>query len=156
MRPTIVTGEWSHLREHAQALRLTVFVVEQGVPIELEWDEADAISLHAVAYDEHGAPVGTGRLLPDGHIGRMAVLRSMRGTGIGSQILHALVNEAERQGHHALVLHAQTHAIAFYKRHGFVVRGEEFMEAGIPHHEMRLTLASRAEHATLGEASKSY
>lgn len=156
MRPIIVTGDWSRLREHAQGLRVAVFVVEQGVPIELEWDEADAISLHAVAYDERGTPVGTGRLLPDGHIGRMAVLRSMRGTGIGSQVLHALVKEAQRQGHHALVLHAQTHAIAFYTQHGFVARGEEFMEAGIPHREMVLTLASRVEHAKPNEASKSY
>ncbi len=156
MRLTIVTGDWSRLREHAQALRVAVFVVEQGVPIELEWDEADAISLHAVAYDEHGAPVGTGRLLPDGHIGRMAVPGPLRGAGIGSQVLQALIEQAQRQGHHTLALHAQTHAIAFYTRHGFVVRGEEFMEAGIPHREMVLTLGSHAQQATSGGTSKSY
>lgn len=143
MSLTIITGDWDSLRDHAQALRIAVFVVEQGVPVELEWDEADEVSTHAVAYDKTGAPVATGRLLPDGHIGRMAVLRSQRGTGIGSQVLRALLDEARRQGHRELVLHAQTHAIAFYTRHGFAVRGAEFMEAGIPHHEMVLTLDSR-------------
>lgn len=142
MSLAIITGDWDTLRDHAQALRMAVFVVEQGVPIELEWDEADEVSTHAVAYDESGAPVATGRLLPDGHIGRMAVLRSQRGSGIGSQVLRALLDEARRQGHRSLVLHAQTHAIAFYTRHGFAVRGEEFMEAGIPHREMVIRLDS--------------
>lgn len=144
MKLEVVTGDWDTLRAHAQALRVEVFVVEQGVPIELEWDEADAVSTHAVAYDEGGMPVATGRLLPDGHIGRMAVRHSARGQGIGSQVLRALIAEAQRLGYGQLVLHAQTHAIAFYTRHGFVMRGEEFMEAGIPHREMVLMLSSGA------------
>ena len=140
MKISIVTGDWDSLRDHAQSLRIEVFVVEQGVPVELEWDEADEVSTHAVAYDEEGQPVATGRLLPDGHIGRMAVRKSARGQGIGAQVLRALLEEAKRLGYRELVLHAQTHAVEFYARHGFDLRGEEFMEAGIPHRIMTLTL----------------
>jgi predicted GNAT family N-acyltransferase len=140
MKISIVTGDWDSLREHAQALRIEVFVVEQGVPVELEWDEADEVSTHAVAYDEAAQPVATGRLLPDGHIGRMAVRKSTRGQGIGAQVLHALLEEARRLGYRELVLHAQTHAADFYARHGFLLQGEEFIEAGIPHRMMTLTL----------------
>lgn len=140
MKISVVTGDWDSLREHAQALRIEVFVVEQGVPIELEWDEGDEVSTHAVAYDESGQPVATGRLLPDGHIGRMAVRKSARGEGIGATVLRALIDEARRQGHRELVLHAQSHAIGFYMRHGFVPEGEEFTEAGIPHRRMTLAI----------------
>ncbi len=136
MIPRIVIGDWDSVREHAQALRIEVFVVEQGVPIALEWDEADEVSTHAVAYDDEGQPVATGRLLPDGHIGRMAVRKSARGQGIGAAVLQALLEEAKRLGYAELVLHAQTHAVGFYLRYGFVIRGEEFMEAGIPHFTM--------------------
>ncbi len=140
MNPKIVIGDWDSVRDHAQALRIEVFVVEQGVPVELEWDEADEVSIHAVAYDDEGQPVATGRLLPDGHIGRMAVRKSARGQGIGSDVLRALLDEARRLGHEALVLHAQTHAIAFYLQHGFEPEGEAFMEAGIPHRRMTLRI----------------
>ena len=139
MNPRIVIGDWDSVREHAQALRIEVFVVEQGVPVELEWDEADEVSIHAVAYDDEGLPVATGRLLPDGHIGRMAVRKSARGRGIGDAVLRALLDEAKRLDYRELVLHAQTHAAGFYARHGFVREGEEFMEAGIPHYRMVLS-----------------
>jgi predicted GNAT family N-acyltransferase len=140
MKLNIVTGDWDSLRDHAQSLRVEVFVVEQGVPIELEWDEADEVSTHAVAYDEAGQVIATGRLLPDGHIGRMAVRKSARGKGIGSEVLAALLEEAKRRRFHELVLHAQTHAIDFYSKHGFQIEGDEFLEAGIPHRRMTLTL----------------
>ncbi len=140
MNPRIVIGDWDSVREHAQALRIEVFVVEQGVPVELEWDEADEVSIHAVAYDDEGQPVATGRLLPDGHIGRMAVRKSARGQGIGAAVLQALLDEAKRLGYAELVLHAQTHAVGFYLRYGFEIRGEEFMEAGIAHLEMTRSL----------------
>lgn len=136
----IVIGDWNDLRHDAQGLRVEVFVIEQGVPFELEWDEGDEVSIHAVAYDESGQAIATGRLLPDGHIGRMAVRKSARGQGIGSQVLTALLDEAAREGHTELVLHAQLHAWTFYERHGFVGEGEEFMEAGIAHRRMRLRL----------------
>ena len=145
MNPRIVIGDWDDLREDAQRLRIEVFVIEQGVPIELEWDEGDEVSIHAVAYDEAGQAVATGRLLPDGHIGRMAVRQSARGQRIGSQVLKALLAEAAREGHTELVLHAQLHAWTFYERHGFVGEGEEFMEAGIAHRRMRLRLTSSVD-----------
>ena len=140
MSVRIVTGDWNDVREDAQQLRIEVFVIEQGVPIELEWDEGDEVSIHAVAYDEAGLAMATGRLLPDGHIGRMAVRQSARGNGIGSQVLKTLLAVAAREGHTELVLHAQLHAWGFYERHGFVGEGEEFMEAGIAHKRMRLKL----------------
>ena len=140
MKLNIITGVWDSLRDHAQSLRVEVFVVEQGVPIELEWDEADEVSTHAVAYDEAGQVIATGRLLPDGHIGRMAVRKSARGQGIGSEVLAALLQEAKHRQFHALVLHAQTHAVDFYTKHGFQIEGDEFLEAGIPHRRMTLKL----------------
>lgn len=140
MKLNIITGDWDSVRDHAQSLRVEVFVVEQGVPIELEWDEADEVSTHAVAYDEAGQVIATGRLLPDGHIGRMAVRKSARGQGIGSEVLAALLQEAKHRQFHALVLHAQTHAVDFYTKHGFQIEGDEFLEAGIPHRRMTLEL----------------
>ena len=136
----VVTGDWDSLRDDAQRLRVAVFVIEQGVPIELEWDEDDTVSTHAVAYDEDNQAVATGRLLPDGHIGRMAVSHSLRGRGLGTLVLQALLAHARREGHRHLILHAQTHAKAFYARHGFVQEGEEFMEAGIVHVKMSTQL----------------
>ncbi len=141
MNLRIVTGDWDSLREDAQKVRIEVFVIEQNVPVELEWDEGDEVSTHAVAYDEQGQPVATGRLLPDGHIGRMAVSQSLRGQGIGKQVLIALLDQARQDGHQTLVLHAQTHAVPFYERQGFVVEGEEFMEADMPHRLMRRRLS---------------
>ena len=129
----IVIGDWESCREDAQRLRTEVFVIEQGVPIELEWDESDEVSIHAVVYGEDNQPIATGRLLPDGHIGRMAVQKALRGTGIGRFLLTSLLHEAQRLGHTTLVLHAQTYAVGFYLRHGFQPEGSEFMEAGIPH-----------------------
>jgi predicted GNAT family N-acyltransferase len=133
----IVIGDWESVRDDAQRLRTEVFVIEQGVPIELEWDESDEVSIHAVIYGEDNQPIATGRLLPDGHIGRMAVQKALRGQGIGRFLLTSLLQEAQRLGHTTLVLHAQTYAVGFYLRHGFQPEGSEFMEAGIPHMLMR-------------------
>ena len=131
-------GDWNSLRDHAQAIRLEVFVQEQNVPAELEMDDMDAACLHAVAYDAAGKPIATGRLLPDGHIGRMAVRLPARGTGIGGALLQGLMAQAKARGDKAVVLSAQTHAAPFYLRHGFAICGDEFFEAGIAHVEMRL------------------
>ena len=87
----IVTGDWESVREDAQKVRIEVFVIEQNVPLELEWDEGDDVSTHAIAYDEQGQAVATGRLLPDGHIGRMAVIKPLRGRGLGREIGRAHV-----------------------------------------------------------------
>jgi len=124
---------WPDAEAEAMRVRDAVFVVEQGVPPEIERDEWDQRSDHALARDREGRALGTGRLLPDGHIGRMAVLPAWRGQGIGSRILDSLVARARERGMKRVVLNAQTHAAPFYARHGFAAFGEEFMEAGIPH-----------------------
>ena len=135
----IVLGSWDEQKTHAQPIRLEVFVKEQGVPLELEWDEFDALSIHALALDAQGMPVGTGRLLPDGHIGRMAVLPSHRRSGVGSAILSALMQYSRNRGDHAVMLNAQIQVQKFYERHGFLREGEEFLDAGISHIRMRHT-----------------
>jgi predicted GNAT family N-acyltransferase len=136
MKPTITIADWTQQRQAASALRRQVFVLEQGVPEALELDDMDAVSLHALAYDDDG-PVATGRLLPDGHIGRMAVRRDARGAGVGSAVLRALMDRARQRGDQEVVLHAQLAAQDFYARHGFEPEGEIFMDAGIEHIAMR-------------------
>ena len=126
-------------RALAAPIRFAVFVEEQGVPREIELDEMDAACIHAIAYLDEKA-VGTGRLLPDGHIGRMAVLKKWRGHGIGSRILNALVEQARRRGGREVALSAQVHAVPFYRAHGFVEEGGEYLEAGIRHQAMRRPL----------------
>lgn len=135
----IKLGDWNTLNADAKLIRFEVFVQEQNVPPELEMDHMDAVCLHAVAYDDAGVPVGTGRLLPDGHIGRMAVRKPGRGNGVGGALLRALMAQARSRGDKVVVLSAQTHAAPFYLRHGFSIDGEEFYEAGIPHINMRHT-----------------
>ena len=130
-------GDWSVLEEDASIIRFEVFVEEQNVPAELEMDHMDAVCLHAVAYDAAGAPIGTGRLLPDGHIGRMAVRKRGRGTGVGGALLQTLMAQAKARGDRQVVLSSQTHAAPFYQRHGFTIEGDEFFEAGIAHINMR-------------------
>jgi predicted GNAT family N-acyltransferase len=124
---------WPAAHADATRVREAVFVVEQRVPAEIELDEWDPRCDHALAFESGGGVVGTGRLLPDGHIGRMAVLREWRGQGVGGCILVALVERAAERGMTRLVLNAQTHAVPFYSRYGFAVFGDEFLEAGIPH-----------------------
>jgi YbgC/YbaW family acyl-CoA thioester hydrolase len=140
----VKTGTWAELGEDAGRLRTEVFVQEQRIPAELEWDEADAHALHAVAYNRLGQPVATGRLLPaqDGiaAIGRMAVLQVLRGCGFGEQVLRTLAAQAQRRGDRGIILHAQRTARPFYARLGFEARGEPFEEVGIPHITMSSAL----------------
>jgi predicted GNAT family N-acyltransferase len=133
---SIRVGDWKQLRGVAMPVRYAVFVREQGVPARFELDEHDAVAVHAVAFDPCGVPLGTGRLLPDGHIGRMAVLRSARGRGVGTVILRTLVAIAKSRGMHELRLHAQLTAVSFYERQGFVTIGEPYDEVGILHRTM--------------------
>jgi predicted GNAT family N-acyltransferase len=132
------------LGEDARRIRTEVFVQEQNIPVELEWDEADAQCLHAVAYNRLGQAVATGRLLPAeqdvARIGRMAVHRVLRGGGLGEQVLRALAAEAQRRGDRAIELHAQRTARSFYERLGFQAQGEPYEEAGIPHITMTSAL----------------
>jgi predicted GNAT family N-acyltransferase len=133
---------WAEAQSLVKPLRYQVFVVGQKVPEEMEWDEFDEIAWHAIV-TAHNQTVGTGRLILDGHIakiGRMAVQSSRRNQGIGKSILMALIQTAKEKGAQECVLHAQTHAIAFYAKSDFEPKGPIFDEAGIPHVEMRLIL----------------
>jgi predicted GNAT family N-acyltransferase len=121
------------------AIRFEVFVNEQCVPSELEVDGRDPDCIHALAFYED-KPVGTGRLLPDGHIGRVAVLKAYRNKGIGGTIMKRLIEEARKRGFEEALLSSQTAAIRFYERLGFVSEGEVYLEAGIDHIDMRLEL----------------
>ncbi len=134
---TVRTGSWDELGDAAREIRERVFVREQGIPVEDEWDEADAGCVHAVAFNRLGMAIGTGRLLPaeggSAKVGRMAVHEVLRGTGVGQSLLEALVAVARGRGDQEAVLHAQRSAEGFYARQGFVAAGEPFDEVGIPH-----------------------
>jgi predicted GNAT family N-acyltransferase len=131
---------WKNDSEALRAIRESVFICEQGVPPELEWDELDDACFHLLAINSAGKPMGTARLSPEGRIGRMAVLKEWRGKGIGRALMERLVAEAQKTQMHQVTLHAQTQAVDFYQKFGFRVLGEEFMEAGIPHVRMILQL----------------
>jgi predicted GNAT family N-acyltransferase len=137
---TLSLGSWAELKADAAPLRNQVFVQEQGVPVDMEWDEFDPLSLHAVLRNRLGRTIATGRLLPAvagvAKIGRMAVWRQMRGQGFGELVLLGLVQAAKERGDQAIVLHAQCSAERFYARQGFRSQGRVFQEAGIDHVEM--------------------
>ncbi|MDL5201035.1 GNAT family N-acetyltransferase [Streptomyces sp. ALI-76-A] len=140
-------------REACFAVRKEVFVGEQGVAEDIEYDAYDAGALHVLAVREDGVPLGTGRLLygeaaadrtdgdPSvGSLGRLAVTRAARGLGVGAALVRAIEDAARARGLTAVDLHAQTHALGFYERLGYVAYGPEFLDAGIPHRSMRRTL----------------
>ncbi len=133
-------GSWSELAQGARALRDEVLVQEQGIPADMVDDCADSSAVHALVLNRLGMPVATGRLLQHGHgvgkIGRMAVSRVLRGSGLGRRMLEALVQAAAQRGDHSVMLQAQRSAEAFYLRCGFAVQGEPFEVAGIAHVEM--------------------
>src|SRR5882672_9336812 len=135
LKVSVRRADWSADREILKALREKVFVHEQLVPADMEWDQFDPQSRHVVA-SVHGVPIGTGRLLPDGHIGRMAVLREWRGRGAGSALITGLMDIARTLGMQRVRLNAQVQALPFYLRHGFQAEGEEFLDAGILHRRM--------------------
>jgi predicted GNAT family N-acyltransferase len=142
MSPTfhLLTGAWPEHEAALRHVRHAVFVVEQAVPVDLEWDEYDAVSLHALAIDVDGMPIGSARLLPDGHIGRVAVLAPWRRRGVGSALLRTMIDAARARGDRNVVLNAQLWAMPFYAHHGFAAEGDAFDEAGIAHRTMRLAL----------------
>jgi YbgC/YbaW family acyl-CoA thioester hydrolase len=141
---TVRTGSWDTLGDDARHIRTEVFVDEQKIPADLEWDEADAGAVHAVAYNRLGQPLATGRLLPSeggvAKIGRMAVHQVLRGCGLGERVLRALAARAHERGDRSIELHAQRTAREFYARLGFEPRGEPYEEAGIPHITMTSAL----------------
>jgi predicted GNAT family N-acyltransferase len=124
-----------------RAVREPVFVVEQMVPIEEEWDALDPLCHHVVARDNEHRPIGTGRLTPEHKIGRMAVLKAWRGKHVGDAILRTLIEKARELGWPEVSLNSQVSAIGFYQKFGFVAFGEEFEEAGIQHRRMKLALS---------------
>jgi len=131
---------WEQAQPVAGPIRFAIFVEDQGVAQGIELDDKDADCVHAVAYDPAGKAVGTGRLLPDGHIGRMAVVKDWRRQGVGAEILNALAEEARKRGHKEIVLSAQLQAAEFYREQGFVSEGKVYEEAGILHQAMRKVL----------------
>ena len=140
----VVTGHWDSLGDGAGKVRRDVFIEEQRIPKELEWDEHDATAVHAVARNRLGQAVATGRLVTEapgvGRIGRMAVHRTLRSGGHGAAVLRALEAAAAARGDREVTLHAQRSAEAFYARLGYLPYGDPFEEAGIAHIEMRRKL----------------
>ena len=138
---TIETVSWSKARKELLDVRTAVFVHEQGVPQEMEEDEFDEISVHFLARDAHGKPIGTARLLPDGKVGRVAVLAPLRRKRVGQALMMQVVKAwREKEGSTSpLSLHAQVSSIPFYESLGFSCIGPEFLEAGIPHRKMSLS-----------------
>lgn len=137
---TISETDWARDAANLGTVRRAVFIDEQGVPDTLEWDEYDAVSTHWLALDGDGSPIGCARLLPDGHLGRMAVLPAWRGHGVGRALLDAVLHAARMRGDRLLRLSAQTHAAGFYARAGFLADGPAYEEAGIPHVAMQKML----------------
>jgi predicted GNAT family N-acyltransferase len=140
MKFNIVIAPWPEVAAQSHTVRNDVFVTEQNIPLELEWDSIDPVCIHALAIDNGGNAIGTARLLSDGYIGRVAVLAAWRSRGVGRAILEALIQEARRRGYAKAMLNAQSYAIGFYAKSGFEVAGDEYCEAGIPHVPMVRTL----------------
>lgn len=134
-RITVSVADWHKHNADIRRIRDAVFIAEQSVPPELEWDAEDSSAVHFLAY-EGDYPIGTARLLPDGEIGRLSVLKDWRGLNVGDALLSAVLGEAEKRGLYEQRLSAQVQAAAFYQRFGFTVVSEEFLEAGLPHVDM--------------------
>lgn len=128
-------ADFSNDFSHIKMIRQTVFIDEQKVPEELEWDEFDVQSIHILAYYD-GVAVGTARLLPDGHIGRMAVLQNYRNRKVGQSMLKYLLDIAKKDLNNKVLLSAQEQAVVFYQKQGFVVISDVYLDAGIPHFDM--------------------
>jgi predicted GNAT family N-acyltransferase len=137
---TIHPVTWHDAEPLLRSVREAVFMREQGVPAELEWDGLDENSHHVLALSSHGQAIGCGRILPNAHIGRVAVMPEWRGKKVGSAILEGLLAYAAGLHYPEVDIDAQVQAVPFYERFGFVAEGEAFMDAGIPHRKMRLKL----------------
>ncbi|HQW90633.1 MAG TPA: GNAT family N-acetyltransferase [Nitrospira sp.] len=128
--------DWATTGSAIKAIRETVFIHEQGVPVELEWDGLDSSCAQVLAWNDRGEAIGTARMQQNGTIGRMAVLKDWRSRGVGRALLQTLLDLAVRQGLPRVSLSAQIHALGFYERAGFHAVGELFIDAGIPHRKM--------------------
>ena len=143
MNVRILEVSWENHQTELRAVRNAVFVEEQSVPRELEWDGMDETSIHFMAETTDGDVIGAARLMPSGQIGRMAVLIPQRGQGVGRQLLDLAISSARRRGMEEVFLHAQSYALEFYQKAGFIADGDEFEEAGIPHRSMTLGMKSK-------------
>ncbi len=148
----IEVANWAADEAALREVRTAVFIVGQRIPPEEEWDALDAASLHAIARDAAGQPIGCARLTPRRKIGRLAVLEPWRGKGVGEALLRTMVEQARARHWPEVALDAQTYAIPFYEKSGFVAEGPEFMDAGIPHRLMRLALAPPERAPRAGDA----
>ena len=137
---TIRIADWTCDAANLSLIRRSVFIDEQQVPEELEWDEWDSKCLHVIAMSNSNEPIGTARMLSNGYVGRMAVIKQWRRKGVGSALLLKILSEMEKCNLNCATLNAQVAARKFYERFGFRKTGEEFMEAGIPHVKMILKL----------------
>ncbi len=146
---TVRIANWHTERELIRSVRETVFICEQRVPVELEWDDLDVSCIHFIGAGPAKRPIATARLLPPGAhnahgtVGRMAVLKEWRGKGVGGALLRRIIEEAMKREIQQLALSAQTHAVGFYARFGFRAAGNTYMDAGLPHIGMILPLSDR-------------
>jgi len=140
MNYTLKKTNWKEDKQALSLVRKSVFIKEQNVPETLEWDEFDEQCVHILVTDSKNKPIACGRIKPDGHIGRMAVLKAYRKMGIGTAILKALLKSASEQNIASVFLHAQITAIVFYEKLGFKTSSKEFMDANIPHKTMQKQL----------------
>lgn len=128
-------ANWPSDANDLKAIRTTVFIEEQNVPVELEWDGLDPDCTHFIVRS-NSQTIATARLKPDGQIGRMAVAKHYRNLGIGSKLLNKILSHAKESGITHVFLHAQVRVVGFYQKFGFIAKGEKFMDAGIPHRAM--------------------
>ena len=135
----IQSGTWGQFATEAKSIREQVFIQEQQIAPEDEWDAQDAVALHFVVYIAK-QPIATARLLSNHSIGRVAVLKSYRGLGLGKKVMEAIIQQAQQEQRPFLVLSAQVYATGFYQQLGFQVEGEEYLDCGIPHIRMRREL----------------
>lgn len=136
----IVEGNWAQLKAPLVEIRTQVFIIEQHVPVEIEWDDEDEHAIHLLAFDEAQAPIACARILKKGRVGRMAVLKSYRGTGLGRALLNKAIEVCRRLNMPKICISSQTHAIKFYENAGFVVISEAYIDANIWHKDMELVL----------------
>ena len=142
---TVSVADWTRDLSDLREIREQVFIIEQKVPAVAEWDDIDAQSLHVIARDGEGRPIGTGRLTPQHTIGRVAVIAAWRGLGVGDALMHALLAAARERGVARVELHSQTHAKRFYERLGFVAFGGEYLECFIRHQSMAIDLGTNSK-----------
>lgn len=138
----VQSGHWNKLEQDAKFIRKQVFIIEQNIPEEEEWDDQDMISDHFVVYDQN-QPIATARLLQNNSVGRVAVLKAYRGQGIGRMIMLEIIRQAHQQDRKFLQLSSQVHAISFYEKLGFSIQGDAYDECGIPHIKMQLVIETK-------------